>query len=134
MVSRETESKTLRVRLLKLANHGWDFALNSDLTVRARTGSLLQGNFEEFVSAVLGLNSAQLIDDLAALRKWTDPDKPLPELLAGAGSKYAKDLLNELTGIDPGQAFEDAKGRVIDLLDCWDALPHDVASRLWSSS
>ena len=131
MLSRETAAKTVRVRLFKLSRKGWDFALNAAAKVEPKTKSFLPGTFEEFAAAVFGLDSAQLMDDLATLRHWTDPNMPLPELLAGAGSEYAKKLVKELTGIDPEQEFAKAKKRVTDLLDRWEELPHEVSTRLW---
>jgi len=131
MLARETGAKKIRVRLFKLSRKGWDFALNAAAKVEPKTKSFLPGTFEDFAAAVFGLNSAQLMDDLATLRKWTDPDTPLPELLAGAGSDYAKKLVKDLTGIDPEQQFAKAKQRVTDLLDRWERLPHEVSTRLW---
>ena len=131
MVGRETAANTLRVRLFKLSKKGWDFALNAAAKVEPKTKRFLPGTFEDFVAAIFGLNSAQLMDDLATLRKWTDPNTPLPDLLAGAGSDYAKKLVKELTGIDPEQEFAKARKRVTDLLDRWEELPHEVSTRLW---
>ena len=131
MLSRESAAKKIRARVFKLSKKGWNFALNADAAVKPKTTGFLPGTFEEFVASVFGLNPAKLFDDLETLRKWTKPDTDLAGLLAGAGENYVKNLVHQVTGINPQNDFDGAMKRVTDLLDRWNDLPHDVATRLW---
>ena len=131
MLSRESAAKEIRARVFKLSKKGWNFALNADAAVKPKTTDFLPGTFEEFVASVFGLNPAKLIDDLETLRKWTNPDTDLAGLLAGAGVNYVTDLVHQVTDINPQNNFDDAMKRVTNLLDRWNDLPHDVATRLW---
>ncbi len=130
MLSRESAARQIRARLFKLSKKGWNFALNAGANVTAHE-TFTAGTFEQFVAAIFGLHPARLMDDLATLEKWTDPNVQIADLLAGAGVDYAMKLLEEVTGVDPEAAFTQAQQRIQGLIDRWNALPHDVATRLW---
>ena len=128
--SLDASDETVRLRLYKLAKKGWSFALNANLAATPDTDAFLPGQFDEFVAAMFGVHSAQAMRDLQLLRKWTDPSQSLPDLLAGAGSKYAQRLLEQVTGVDPRTAFADARQRLLDVLDAWDRLDSRLASKV----
>jgi hypothetical protein len=135
VVSRDdlaASSKKVRLRLYKLNQKGWNFALNAGATVQADTGGFLPGTFEQFIAAVFGLDPAQLMADLETLKKWTDPNEDLAGLLAGAGVDRAMKLLADVTGLDPETQFNKAKSQVLAVFNKWNSLPHTVATKLWS--
>ncbi len=130
--SDDASQKRLRLRLFKLESQGWDFALNGGATVTGDTGKFLPGQFDQFIAAVFGLDPAQLMADLANLEKWTNPQTPLPDLLADIGTDGMFELLSDLTGVDAEAKFDQARSQVLGLLDKWNKLDHEVATKLWS--
>ena len=135
MVARESTDaadQRLRLRLVKLRKKGWRFALDASTSAQARTGELLPEQLDQLVAGVLGLDGAQVMDDVAALARWTDPGRPLTGLLAEAGTRYAEGLVRDIAGVDPASAFAAAQARVGRLIDAWQDLPNRITSRLWS--
>jgi hypothetical protein len=127
--SADDADKQLRFRLFKQSMKGWNFALNASATVQPQT--FLPSSFDDFVKAVFGVYGPQIIEDLNLIRQWTDPNQNLPDLLSALSINYAKELLQETTGIDPQALFNEAKSKLVGFIDLWNQLPHDVATRLW---
>lgn len=122
--------QVLRLRLFKLAKKGWDFAFNAGVSVTPSDTGMPQ-DYKEFIAAVFGLHSAQFLKDLELFNEWTDPTKPLPGLFADVVVNEGLDLLHTVTGIDPQAEFDKAKNFLVDLLNQWDQLPHEVATVIW---
>ncbi|MBI3472469.1 MAG: hypothetical protein HY013_14035, partial [Candidatus Solibacter usitatus] len=88
----------VRVQLLKLSKRGLSFAFNAGATVQANFSNL-PAKADDFIKAVFDVHGAQIIDDLHAVEKWTDPNMSLSGALAGLTVDYGKELLTSLTGV-----------------------------------
>ncbi len=128
--SMDDANKHLRLRLFKQRMKGWNFALNAGATVEPKT--FLPSDFDDFVKAIFGVYGPQVVKDLELVKKWTDPDQRLPDLLSGVGIDTAKKLLEEVTSVDPEALFNEAKNKLLRFIDRWNQLPHDVATMLWT--
>ena len=128
-LSRPLAGRRVRVQLFRLNRKGLNFAFAAGGSAQASFNGLLPDNFDDFIQGVLGPHPLQVLADLD---EWTDPDQNLSDLLAGVTDDYAKGFLKDVTGIDPDDAFEAARGRLVDLLRAWHALPHNVAGTLYS--
>lgn len=126
--SMDDEDKHLRLRLFKQRKKGWNFALNANATVQETEH--LPDKLGDFVKAIFGLHSAQIINDLGALTVWTDPQQSPPDPLAGLTPAYALNLLNEITSTDATKLFGEAKAKLLSFLNQWEELPHGVATLL----
>ncbi len=134
MVAREstdTASKIIRVRVFKMAKKGLNFAFNASVGVTGSTGNLLPGQIDEFLAGVFGVHGAQVVEDLKQFDKWTDPNTPLPNLLAGFVSDYVTKELSTFAGSEI-QKFQEARSRVADFLAKWEDLGHTASTMLWS--
>jgi hypothetical protein len=118
----------LRLRLFKQRKKGWDFAFNGGVSVQGT--KFLPDKMDDFIKAVFGVQGAQVVKDLNALRKWTDPKVSPPDALAGLTVDYTLRFLGEVTGIDPRAFFEESRAKLVGFLDLWDHLPHGVATLL----
>jgi hypothetical protein len=127
---RDDADQTLRFRLFKLRQKGWGFALNAGASVQGDFSDFLP-EFDEFVKAVFGVHGAQVLKDLKAVEKWTNPNQSLAEILGEVSVDYGWKFLEEVTGINPEDAFAQAKERLVAFIDKWNDLPHSVASKLW---
>jgi hypothetical protein len=130
---RKSSDQNLRFRIFRLRKKGWGFAFNAGASVQGDFNDFLP-EFDEFVKAIFGVHGAQVLSSLKAVEKWTDPDVTLGELLSGAGVDYAEDIFEKVAGIDPADAIEVVKeklGKLVDLLNKWNDLPHDVTTRIW---
>ena len=130
---KKSSDQNLRFRIFRLRKKGWGFAFNAGASVQGDFNDFLP-EFDEFVKAIFGVHGAQVLKSLQAVEKWTDPDVTLEELLSGAGVDYAEDIFEKVAGIDPADAFEVVKeklGKLVDLLNKWNDLPHDVTTRIW---
>ncbi|MFW6175891.1 MAG: hypothetical protein ACOC7L_03620, partial [Acidobacteriota bacterium] len=130
--SLDEEDRRLRLQLFKQRRRGWSFALDANAAVRADLDAFAPGSLDELLRAVLGVQAEQLLDDLDALLEWSDPEESLGELLAGAGVERAKELLADVTDLDPEAELDEARGRLVELLERWRELDGRVASTLWS--
>ncbi|HSL81473.1 MAG TPA: hypothetical protein VLF66_01775, partial [Thermoanaerobaculia bacterium] len=130
--SLEEEDRRLRLQLFKQRKQGWSFALDARATVQADLDDFAPESLDELLRAILGVQGEQLLDDLDSLLEWSDPEKSLGELLAGAGVDRAKELLEEVTGLDVEEELEEARNRLAGLIEAWDELDGKVASFLWS--
>ncbi|MET0648441.1 MAG: hypothetical protein ABW208_17655 [Pyrinomonadaceae bacterium] len=127
---RDAADQTLRFRLFRLRRKGWGFAFNAGVSVQGDFDDFLP-EFDEFIKAVFGVHGAQVLKDLKAVEKWTNPDQSLAEILGEVGVDYGMKLLEEVTGIDPETAFDAARDRLVELVDKWNDLPHSVATQVW---
>ncbi len=130
--SADENDQKIRLRLFKLRKKGWDFALNASASVQGNTGAFLPATFEQLIAGVLGLDSAQVMDDFAALSRWTNPNRKVSGLLGEAGASYVAKLVEDVTGLDPQTAFPEAKARAQSLISAWNDLPNQITSRIWS--
>lgn len=134
-VARESGAPVLRFRLYKLRMKGWDFALNAGATVE--TVAELPKDVDDLIKAAFGVHGAQIVKDLQAIEKWTDPKKKPPQILAGLSEEYCQKLLEKLTGIpvvaQGVAAFNQAREQVLAALKKWnelDAQAHAAATRI----
>lgn len=134
LVARESvdpTSKTVRVRVFKMAMKGWDFAFNASVGVTGSTDQLLPSQLDDFLAAVFGVHGAQIVEDLKQFDKWTDPNTPLPDLLSGFVSDFVTKELGDFAGSEI-QKFQEARQRIADFLNQWETLGHTVSTLLWS--
>ena len=127
VVARPSEARKLRLQVVKQSKKGLKFAFNAGAEVGADFSNLPPGP-DDFIKAVFDVHGAQIIDDLHAIEKWTDPNTPLSGPLAGLGVDYAKKLLSEITGVEH---FDEARGRLLEFLKQWDSLPHRVSTMVY---
>ena len=130
-IGRESSAPVIRIRVFKLSRNGWDFGLNMGVTLKADLDRLLPDNPDDFVKAVFGVHGAQIIEDLRAIEKWTDPGMSPGGALAGLTSEYGQDLLTRLTGIDASQAFARAQRRATRFLTAWSQIDRVARATLW---
>lgn len=130
--SLDEEDRRLRLQLFKQRKEGWSFALDANATIQADLDAFAPGSLDELLRAVLGVQAEQLLEDLDALGDWSDPEASLGELLAGAGLDRARELLADVTGLDVEAELDEARGRLVDLLERWRELDDRVASVLWN--
>ena len=129
MIGRESEARTVRLRLHKHSKSGLDFALNLDVGL---TGTVpMPDTFDDFVETVFGVHGPQVVRDLHVLEQWTNPKADLGENVARLTTKTGLDLLRKTTGLDPEAKFDEAKGIVLGVLKKWDALPPGLAATTW---
>src|ERR1051325_650701 len=100
VVSRESDAKTLRLRLFKLKTRELDLSLDAAASVQA-IDKLLPNKIDDFIAAVFDTHGQQILGDLKILEKWTDPKTPIANLLANAGVGGAEKLIAHLAGITP---------------------------------
>ncbi|MGB9179471.1 MAG: hypothetical protein WCB68_09540 [Pyrinomonadaceae bacterium] len=133
VVSRDPQDaadQMLRFRLFRLRQKGWGFAFNAGASVQADFDDFLP-EFDEFVKAIFGVHGAQVLKDLKAIEKWTNPNQSLEDILGEVSVDYAWKFLEQVTGINPEQAFNQARDRLVSFIDKWNALPHSIATRVW---
>jgi hypothetical protein len=116
VVSRETDDPKVRVRVFKLARKGFSFALDAGLSAKTDTRPLTVDEVDDFIKAVLGVHSAQVMRDLQAIDSWSGTQQTLSGPLAQAGNDYVIGFVKDLTGVDD---IPNAKKNVQDLLDRW---------------
>src|SRR3954471_4520459 len=129
MIGRESDARTVRLRLHKHAKSGLDFALNLDVGL---TGAVpLPEKFDDFVETVFGVHGPQVVRDLHVLEQWTGPKADLGENVARLTTRTGLNLLRRTTGLDPEAKFDEAKAVVLATLKKWDALPPGIAATTW---
>jgi hypothetical protein len=132
LVGRESDkNEEIRLRMFKLRKKGFTFGLNLSASVQG-IDTLTPNSVDDLVKAVFGVNGQQVVKDLQAIEKWTDPNQKLSDLVAGLANEKGLELLRETTGIDPATAFNEARNAVLRVLRSWDSLPDTVSSKLWS--
>jgi hypothetical protein len=131
VMSRESESKMLRLQIFKMRQRGWTFAFDAGLSAQVEQ-DIIPKNFDDFIKGVFNVNGHQAIHDiLKEFDKWTDPKKKLRDLLGAELVDYAKGLVKEVTGIDPDTDIDNAIKKLRAPLELWRALPHEVTSVLY---
>ncbi|HKB64680.1 MAG TPA: hypothetical protein VKC61_02415 [Pyrinomonadaceae bacterium] len=130
VVGRESADETLRFRLFRLRKRGVGVSIDAGASVQGDFSKFLP-EFDEFIKAVFGVHGAQVVKDLQLVKKWTNPETSLGELLSGAGVKYGEDFLAKVARINPGEAFDETIKRLSGFIKTWNELPHDIATRLW---
>jgi hypothetical protein len=131
VVSRESLSaadKKIRLRLFKLAKHGFDFAFDAGITVQADFSQLLPAQADDFLKSIFGVHGIQIVNTLHDLDQWTGSDTTLGGLLAQTGNTYVEGLVKDITGVDPATAFDAAKGKLMSLLNVWGTLDSRTSS------
>ena len=120
------DEKVIRVRLNRLSQKGWNFAFNANLDLITSTGTLLPGQLDDFIAAILGVHGLQILEEV---RRWTDPSRRLSDLAAAFLTDFAKNQVGE----DFEQKFEEIREKVIGWFEKWDALPSKATSALWDA-
>ncbi|MCP5112462.1 MAG: hypothetical protein GY953_16680 [bacterium] len=123
--------KVLRLRLYKLNKNGWNFAFNFGASANLDTSKFLPGQTDDFIKAVFGVHGAQIVNDLHAIEKWTNPNQKLSGALAGLTSKYVQKFIQDVTGVAPEAVFKTGRKKLLDLFKKWDALDHRASTLLW---
>lgn len=129
VIGRESDSPTVRLRLYKQSDQGFDFGLN--LSVGVQEKGDLPANIDDFVKAVFGVHGLQVVKDLHLISDWTDPAKDLGQTAARLLNDTGLDLLTKATGIDARKEFEKARQLVLHAFVQWDALPQRAAAAVW---
>ena len=119
--------RVVRVRLFRRSQRGRSIALNAGAEFDPST-PILPSNVDDFIKAIFGVHGAQVISDLNIVKQWTGDQSTLGGLLAAAGIDRSRQLLKDLTGIDPETAFNTAKAKLTGFLDKWNNLPHSVST------
>lgn len=132
VISRESDAKTLRLRLYRLGSRCLDIALDSKSSIQA-VDKLLPARLDEFIAAVLGCHGQQILQDLRILEQWIDPAVPLSTFFVSAGLKGAEKLIADMAGIPADEVekrFEKIHDTVVRFLVKWHDLPHKIAAVL----
>jgi hypothetical protein len=129
VVARETDASTVRLRLYKQSDQGFNFGLN--LTVGIIGKADLPTDIGDFVKSVFGVHGLQVVKDLHLIEQWTDPTKDLGQTVARLLNDKGLDLLTRASGIDARVEFNKARQIVLDAFQKWDALPNRAAAALW---
>lgn len=120
-LDRPGSDPTLRLRLFKLSESGWQFGLNLAASVEAEAD--LPDQLDAFVRTVFGVHGQQVVGELKRLEGWTDPDKDPASLVAGLTVSKGLELLERATGLDPETEFQAARDRVVEAVKLWDDIP-----------
>jgi hypothetical protein len=91
VVSRESlnaADKKIRLRLFKLAKHGFDFAFDAGITVLADFSQLLPAQADDFLKSIFGVHAVQVIKTQHDIDQWTGSDQTLGGLLTQTGNAY----------------------------------------------
>ncbi|MBM3723866.1 MAG: hypothetical protein FJW40_00365 [Acidobacteria bacterium] len=131
VISRESPAaadKKLRLRLFKLSKRGWNFAFHMNAEMQALAD--IPENADDFIQAVFGMESSQILRSLQRVEEWTSEEKlkDIPGLLSGAGVDSAMAFLQQVTGIDPRAEFNKAQGRVAAAVEAFNSLDQRVAA------
>jgi hypothetical protein len=129
VLGRETDAATVRLRLYKQKDQGFNFGLN--LTVGVTTKADLPATIDDFVKSVFGVHGLQVVKDLHLIEQWTDPTKDLGQTAARLLNDDGLELLTRTTGIDVRADFNKARQIVLDAFQKWDALPDRASAALW---
>lgn len=127
--SQGESDRRIRLQMFRLDRKGLNVAFSAAASVRGTFGDLVPGRFDEFIKGVFGLHGLQVLKELD---RWTSPEATISDLLAGVTVDYAEEFLGKVTGIDPKAEFKAARKRLVDLLQAWHDLPHQVTSTVYS--
>lgn len=132
VVSRESDAKTLRLRLFKLKTRELDLSLDAAASIQA-VDKLLPDKIDDFIAAVFDTHGQQILGDLKILEKWTDPKTPISKLLADGAVGGAEKLIAHLAGITPDQLqqeFDKVHSTAVGFITKWHELPNKVSSTI----
>src|SRR6266849_5199830 len=129
VLGRETEAPTVRLRLYKQSDQGFNFGLN--LTVGVTGKADLPANIDDLVKSVFGVHGLQVVKDLHLIEQWTDPTKDLGQTAARLANDKGLALLKQATGFDLPAQFDNARKVVLGALDQWASLPDKLTASLW---
>jgi hypothetical protein len=129
VVGREADGPTVRLRLYKQSDQGFNFGLNLAVGVTGKAD--LPGTIDDFVKSVFGVHGLQVVKDLHLIEQWTDPTKDLGQTAARLLNDEGLELLTKATGIDARAEFNKARQIVLDAFQKWDALPDRASAALW---
>ncbi|MDQ3181860.1 MAG: hypothetical protein M3Q33_15255, partial [Acidobacteriota bacterium] len=127
VLCRENAERKLRLQVFKMRQQGWSFAFDASVMAQVRQ-DVIPDNFDEFVKGVFNLNGLQVLKDI---EKWLDPNTNLAELFGTELIEYAKEFVTEVTGFNPETEFDKAIGRLRNVIERWQNLPHEVTSLLY---
>jgi hypothetical protein len=128
VLSRESESNNVRLRVFNLKRKGWSFAAHAAVGAQFDPGGLAPEKLDDLIKGVLNVQGLQVIKDI---EHWIDPSNTVADLLGAKLIDEAELLLEHATGIDPRTAFNEALDRLQGLIKKWHDLPHDVMSALY---
>jgi len=128
--SMNADDKFLRVRLFRLKRKGWTFAFDAGASVKGDVSKFLP-EYDQFIKAIFGVHGGQVLEDLKLVETWTDPETSLGQLLSEKAVSFGEDFLEKLTGVDPEVAFNTAVGRVSEVIQRWNDLPHKVSTTIY---
>lgn len=129
IVGREETDSRVRLQLFKQKTRGMEFGLN--LKVGVTGVAEIPEEADDFIQAVFGVHGAQVAKALKAIDRWTSKTESVGELVAGLANDRALALIKDVTGVDPATKFDQARNKLLDVLDNWDALPGKASARLW---
>jgi hypothetical protein len=129
VLGRETDASTVRLRLYKQSDQGFNFGLN--LTVGVTGKADLPANIDDFVKSVFGVHGLQVVKDLHLIKQLADPTQDLGNTVARLANDKGLELLTRATGIDARAEFNKARQIVLDTFQKWDALPDRASAALW---
>ena len=132
VISRDSDQKVLRLRLFRLGNRKLDVALDGKLNIQA-VDRVLPEKIDDFIAAVFDCHGLQVLRDLKRLGKWTDPQRPLPSLLAEVGLEGAEKLIAFMAGIPADElqsSLDLVYSKVVRFLAEWHDLPHALSAAL----
>ena len=128
--SMESDTAIVRLQLYKLSKKGWSFGLNLSARAQGDVG-IAPEKVDDLVKAVFGVHGQQIVENLQAIEKWTDPNTDLSDKVAGLTGDTALELLQQATGIDPKAEFDKAKAVFTKAINQWKSLPDKVSATTW---
>lgn len=127
VLCRENAEQKLRLQVFKLRQQGWSFAFDASILAQVEQ-DVIPDNFEEFIKGVFNINGLQVLKDI---EKWLAPNTSLAEMFGGDLIDYAKEFITKVTGFNPETEFDEAIGRLRDVIKRWQNLRHEVTSLLY---
>lgn len=123
--------RRVRLRVHRLRRGKRRFAFDLSVSARAEPGAFGPPHLEVLLRGLLGVDAARALEDLAALERWTEPER-LPGELADLGADYLRDLLSDLTGVDAAdlEGWRRARQTAVRFLRLWRELEVEAAAQL----
>ncbi len=126
-LSRESDDEKIRVQVFRLKQKDWSFAF--DGAIGSQFDKVpLPVNIDDFIKGVFNLNGSQIFKDF---EKFLDPDAKLEDLISAELVGYARDLVKQVTGIDPITAADQAITKFKELIAKWHELPHEITAVIY---
>ena len=131
LLSRETDARSIRMRLYKLKVKDWNFGFNASLTAQGEIPA--PDKFDDLLKAITGTHGQQIMKLLGDVEDWTDPSKPIFGPFVNLADSEAQKLIQSVTGVaDLAGAFDAVKNRILNLFQLWDNLPQTATQLIWS--